>query len=142
MSSLNKVEIIGRLGNDPEMRSLPNGEAVATLSVATSESWVDKISGERKEKTEWHRVVFYGRLAEVSGQYLKKGGLIYIEGKLTTKEYTDKQNIKRYMTEIQGRNLLMLSNTNTQAKSPVQNSEPVSDHLSQDNRNGLDDIEF
>ena len=84
MSSLNKVEIIGRLGNDPEMRSLPNGEAVATLSVATSESWVDKISGERKEKTEWHRVVFYGGLAEVSGQYLKKGGLIYIEGKLVS----------------------------------------------------------
>lgn len=84
MSSLNKVEIIGRLGNDPEMRSLPNGEAVATLSVATSENWVDKISGEKKEKTEWHRVVFYGRLAEVSGQYLKKGGLIYIEGKLVS----------------------------------------------------------
>ena len=125
MSSLNKVEIIGRLGNDPEMRSLPNGEAVATLSVATSESWVDKISGERKEKTEWHRVVFYGRLAEVSGQYLKKGGLIYIEGKLTTKEYTDKQNIKRYMTEIQGRNLLMLSNTNSQSKSTAQNNGSV-----------------
>ncbi len=72
MSSLNKVELIGRLGNDPELRAMPNGEAVTTLSVATSESWSDKISGEKKEKTEWHRIVFYGRLAEIAGQYLKK----------------------------------------------------------------------
>lgn len=141
MSSLNKVEIIGRLGNDPEIRSLPNGEAVATLSVATSENWVDKISGEKKEKTEWHRVVFYGRLAEVSGQYLKKGGLIYIEGKLTTKEYTDKQNIKRYMTEIQGRNLLMLSNTNSQSKSTAQNNGPV-EYPPYQGQNNFDGIEF
>lgn len=142
MSSLNKVEIIGRLGNDPELRAMPNGEAVTTLSVATSESWSDKISGEKKEKTEWHRIVFYGRLAEIAGQYLKKGGLIYVEGKLCNKEYTDKQGIKRYMTEIQGRNLLMLSNANTQAKPNAQNNEPVEYPPYQGQPNNFDDIEF
>jgi len=142
MSSLNKVEIIGRLGNDPEMRVMPNGESVATLSIATSENWVDKISGEKKEKTEWHRIVFYGRLAEIAGQYLKKGGLVYIEGKLCNKEYTDKQNIKRYVTEIQGRNLLMLSNTNSQSKPIAQNNEPVEYPPYQGQPNNFDDIEF
>lgn len=121
MSSLNKVEIIGRLGNDPEIRVMPNGESVANLSIATSEHWIDKISGEKKERTEWHRIVLYARLADVAREYLHKGGLVYIEGKLRNKEYTDKEGIKRYMTEIQGTNLLMLANT--QSKPTQQNAE-------------------
>ncbi|KDB45214.1 single-stranded DNA-binding protein, partial [Glaesserella parasuis] len=84
MAGVNKVIIVGNLGNDPDMRTMPNGDAVATLSVATSESWNDKMTGERREVTEWHRIVFFRRQAEVAGQYLRKGSKVYVEGKLKT----------------------------------------------------------
>lgn len=97
---VNKVIIVGNLGKDPEVRYLPNGGAVANLTLATSESWRDKQSGETKEKTEWHRVVLFGKLAEVAGEYLRKGSQVYIEGKLTTRKWTDQAGAEKYTTEI------------------------------------------
>jgi single-strand DNA-binding protein len=97
--SVNKVILVGTLGQDPEVRNLPNGNAVANISLATSERWVDKQSGQKVEKTEWHRVSMFGKVAEIAGQYLKKGSSIYIEGKLQTREW-EKDGVKRYTTEI------------------------------------------
>ncbi|MBH3027195.1 single-stranded DNA-binding protein [Serratia marcescens] len=97
---INKAIIIGNLGKDPEVRYTQNGGAIANLTIATSESWRDKQSGEQKEKTEWHRVVLFGKLAEVAGEYLRKGSQIYIEGKLTTRKWADQAGIERYTTEI------------------------------------------
>ena len=108
MAGINKVIIVGHLGNDPEMRSMPNGEAVANISVATSEAWTDKNTGERREVTEWHRIVFYRKLAEICGQYLKKGAQVYIEGRLRTRKWQDQNGQDRYTTEIQGDVLQML----------------------------------
>jgi single-strand DNA-binding protein len=100
MSSLNKVQIIGHLGRDPEVRYLASGDQVANVAVATSETWKDKATGEKKEATEWHRVVVYGKLADVIGQYLKKGSLVYFEGKLKTRKWQDKDGIEKYTTEL------------------------------------------
>lgn len=97
---INKVIIVGNLGSDPEVRYMPNGSAVAGFSVATSESWKDKATGETKDSTEWHRVVLFGKLAEVAGQYLSKGSQVYIEGQLKTKKWQDKQGNDRYTTEV------------------------------------------
>lgn len=105
---VNKVTIIGNLGQEPEVRYTPGGKAVANASVATNESWKDKESGEQREKTEWHKVVFWGRLAEVVGEYLHKGSRVYIEGKLQTSKWTDKEGNDRYTTEIVANELLML----------------------------------
>src|SRR3989304_3746181 len=91
MASVNKVILIGNLGKDPETRYMPNGEAVTNITVATSETWKDKTSGEKQEKTEWHRVTFYRRLAEIAGEYLKKGSQVYIEGRLETREWQGKE---------------------------------------------------
>lgn len=102
MSSVNKAMILGRIGKDPEVRYMPNGGAVANLSIATSQTWKDKQTGEKKEKTEWHRVVLYNRIAEVAGEYAKKGSLLYIEGRIETKKWTDKDGQDRYTTEIIG----------------------------------------
>lgn len=113
MSGINKVIIVGNLGNDPEMRTMPNGEAVANISVATSESWNDKNTGERRELTEWHRIVFYRRQAEVCGQYLRKGSKVYIEGRLRTRKWQDQNGQDRYTTEIQGDVLQMLDSRNS-----------------------------
>jgi single-strand DNA-binding protein len=107
MSSVNKAIILGRLGKDPEVRHRDSGDAVANVSVATSETWKDK-SGEKQEKTEWHRVVFFGRLAEIVGQYTSKGSLIYIEGRIQTRKWTDKDGVDRYSTEIVGDRLQLL----------------------------------
>ena len=113
--SLNKVELIGNLGADPELRYLQNGGAVANLNIATSESWKDKTTGEKKEKTEWHRVVIFGKLAEIAGEYLRKGSKVFIEGSLQTRKWQDQAGVDRYTTEIvvamNGR-LLMLSAAN------------------------------
>lgn len=99
--SVNKVIIIGNLGRDPEIRSMPNGDRVANLSVATSESWKDKASGERKEKTEWHRVtIFNDNIVKVVESYVKKGSTVYIEGALQTRKWTDQQGVEKYSTEI------------------------------------------
>lgn len=108
MASLNKVELIGNLGSDPEIRYLPDGTPTATISVATTDTWTDKETREKKEKTEWHRVVFFKGLAEVVGQYLKRGSQIYVEGKLRTRKWTDKENIERYSTEIVASEMQML----------------------------------
>lgn len=105
---INKVIIIGNLGADPEVRYMPQGGAVASISVATSESWKDKTTGEQKEQTEWHRVVFYNRLADIAGEYLLKGSKVYIEGKLRTRKWQDQQGIDRYTTEIIAAELQML----------------------------------
>ncbi|MEQ9888878.1 single-stranded DNA-binding protein [Pectobacterium zantedeschiae] len=97
---VNKVILVGNLGQDPEVRYMPNGGAVANITLATSESWRDKQTGEQKEKTEWHRVVLFGKLAEVAGEYLRKGAQVYIEGKLATRKWTDQAGVERYTTEI------------------------------------------
>lgn len=108
MASINKVIIVGHLGRDPETRYMPNGEAVTTINVATTESWKDKNSGEKKEQTEWHRITFYRRLAEVVGQYLRKGSQIYVEGRLQTRKWQDKEGVERYTTEIIADSMQML----------------------------------
>ncbi|PVZ82132.1 single-stranded DNA-binding protein SSB1 [Serratia sp. S1B] len=97
---VNKVILVGHLGQDPEVRYMPNGGAVANITLATSESWRDKTTGEQKEKTEWHRVVLFGKLAEVAGEYLRKGSQVYIEGALQTRKWTDQAGVEKYTTEI------------------------------------------
>ena len=108
MASVNKVIVVGNLGRDPETRYMANGEAVTNIAVATTESWKDKNSGEKKELTEWHRITFYRKLAEIAAQYLKKGSQVYIEGKLQTRKWTDKENIERFTTEIIADTMQML----------------------------------
>jgi single-strand DNA-binding protein len=108
MPNLNKVQIIGHLGKDPEMRYMPDGRAVANMAVATSESWKDKDTGEKKESTEWHRVVVFGKLAEICGEYLAKGRAVYFEGKLKTRKWQDKEGQDRYTTEIVADQMQML----------------------------------
>ncbi len=105
---INKVILIGNLGKDPEVRYTPNGGAVATISLATSESWKDKNTGETVDRTEWHRVVFFRRLAEIAGEYLKKGSKVYIDGKLQTRKWQDKDGQDRYTTEIVANEMQML----------------------------------
>jgi len=100
MASVNKVILIGNLGRDPETRYSPDGAAITNVTIATSDRWKDKASGEMREATEWHRVVFFGRLAEIAGEYLKKGRPVYVEGKLRTRKWTDKDGNERYTTEI------------------------------------------
>ncbi len=107
MASVNKVILIGNLGRDPEIRYMPSGDALATLSVATTDSWKDK-SGEKQERTEWHRVSMFGRLAEIAGEYLKKGSQVYIEGRIQTRKYTDKDGVEKYSTEIVANEMKML----------------------------------
>jgi single-strand DNA-binding protein len=108
MASVNKVIIVGNLGADPETRYLPSGEAVTNIRVATTDRWKDKASGEMKEATEWHRISFFGRLAEVSGEYLKKGSQVYVEGQLRTRKWQDKDGQDRYSTDIRGDVMQML----------------------------------
>ncbi|EGQ7975806.1 single-stranded DNA-binding protein [Vibrio parahaemolyticus] len=98
--SVNKVILVGNLGNDPEIRYMPNGGAVANITIATSESWRDKATGEQREKTEWHRVVLFGKLAEVAGEYLRKGSQVYVEGQLQTRKWQDQSGQDRYSTEV------------------------------------------
>lgn len=108
MASVNKVIIVGNLGADPESRFAPSGDAVCNIRVATTETWKDKQTGEKKESTEWHRIGFYGRLAEIAGQYLRKGSQVYIEGSLRTRKWQDKDGQDRYTTEIRGDEMKML----------------------------------
>jgi single-strand DNA-binding protein len=100
MASVNKVILIGNLGRDPEVRYAPSGSAICNVTIATSRQWKDKTSGEKQEETEWHRVVFYDRLAEIAGEYLKKGRPVYVEGRLKTRKWTDKDGVEKYTTEI------------------------------------------
>lgn len=108
MASVNKVILVGNLGADPETRFMPNGDAVANIRLATTESWKDKATGEKKELTEWHRVTFRTKLAEIVGQYLKKGSAVYIEGRIRTRKWQDKEGQERYTTEIEAREMQML----------------------------------
>jgi single-strand DNA-binding protein len=108
MASVNKVIIVGNLGRDPELRTFPSGGRVCNVTIATTERWKDKTSGEMKELTEWHRVVFNDRLAEIAGEYLRKGAQVYVEGSLRTRKWTDKDGIEKYTTEIRGDEMKML----------------------------------
>jgi single-strand DNA-binding protein len=107
MASVNKVILIGNLGRDPEVRYLPSGDAVANITLATTETWKDK-AGEKQEQTEWHRVAMFGKTAEIAGEYLKKGSQVYIEGRLQTRKWTDKEGQERYTTEIRADRMQML----------------------------------
>ncbi len=108
MASVNKVIIVGNLGRDPEMRTFPSGDQVANVTIATTDKWKDKQSGEMKEATEWHRVVFNGRLAEIAGQYLRTGSQVYVEGSLRTRKWTDQSGVEKYSTEIRADQMQML----------------------------------
>jgi len=125
MAGVNKVIILGNLGKDPEVKFMPNGGAVANMTIATSESWKDKQTGEAKEKTEWHRVVMFGKLAEISGEYLKKGSKVYIEGTLQTRKWQNKEGVDVYTTEIvvQGFNgVMQMLDGKPQGQQPAQQS--------------------
>jgi single-strand DNA-binding protein len=108
MASINKVILIGNLGRDPEVRYTPNGAAICNVTIATSRNWKDKNSGEKVEETEWHRVVFYDRLAEIAGEYLKKGRSVYVEGRLKTRKWQDKDGVEKFTTEVIADNMQML----------------------------------
>ncbi len=120
MASVNKVILVGNLGRDPEVRYMPSGDAVATLSVATTDSWTDKSSGQRQESTEWHRVVFFGKTAEVAAQYLKKGSQVYVEGSIRTRKWQDKETGQdKFSTEIRGDRMQMLGGRNGGSSAPM-----------------------
>lgn len=131
MASVNKVIIVGNLGRDPEVRYMPSGDAIATLSIATTDSWMDKSSGQRQEATEWHRVVFFGKTAEVASQYLKKGSQVYVEGSIRTRKWQDKDTGQdRYSTEIRGDRMQMLGGKNSSGGSsaPMDNGDDYQGH--------------
>jgi single-strand DNA-binding protein len=123
MASVNKVILLGNLGRDPETRYTTGGDAVCNLNIATSEQWKDK-SGEKQEKTEWHRVVLFGRQAEIAGEYLKKGRSVYIEGRLQTRKYTDKDGAEKYSTEIVANEMKMLGGRNAAGGTADMESAP------------------
>ena len=135
---INKVIVLGNLGADPDARYMPNGNAVTNISVATTDSWKDKESGERQEKTEWHRVVFFGRLAEIASEYLKKGSQVYVEGRLKTRKWEDKEGNDRWTTEIVANEMQMLgerisSSSNTDSFSaPKRSGSEASDDFDDD----------
>ena len=138
MASINKVILVGNLGNDPEVKYMPNGGAVTNISIATTDSWKDKNTGDKQERTEWHRVVFFNRLAEIVGEYLRKGSQIYIEGSLRTRKWTDQSGQDKYTTEIVAKEMQMLGSrqgggaasmgggnyNSTPSAPPAQNNRP------------------
>lgn len=132
---VNKAIIIGNVGQDPEVRKTPNGSTITNISVATSESWKDK-QGQQQERTEWHRVVFFGKLAEIAGQYLKKGSKVYIEGSIHTEKYTDTNGVEKYSTSIKAREMQMLdSRSDSQSgipASPPEQQAPTADSFDDD----------
>ena len=134
---INKVIIVGNLGADPDSRAMPSGNAVTNISVATSESWNDRDTGEQQEKTEWHRVVFFNRLAEIAAQYLKKGSQVYVEGKLQTRKWEDKEGNERWTTEIVANQMQMLGD---RMSGDISNDNASSSQSSSDNDNP--EIEF
>ena len=123
MASLNKVILIGNLGKDPETRYAPSGDAICNLTLATTETWKDKATGERREATEWHRVVFFGRVAEVAAQYLRKGSQIYVEGRLQTRKWQDQNGQDRYTTEIRGDEMKMLGRREGGGEAPMRGGD-------------------
>ena len=123
MASVNKVILIGNLGADPESRFAPSGDAICNIRLATTENWRDKNTGERREATEWHRVSFYGKLAEIAGQYLRKGSQVYIEGSLRTRKWQDKDGQDRYTTEIRADEMKMLGGRREGGDAPMRSNE-------------------
>ncbi|QCI24578.1 single-stranded DNA-binding protein [Buchnera aphidicola (Muscaphis stroyani)] len=141
---INKVILIGHLGQDPEVRYMPNGNAVVNMTLATSENWKDKNTGENKEKTEWHRVVLFGKLAEIAGEYLKKGSQVYIEGTLQTRKWQDQNGLERYTTEVIvniGGTMQMLGNRNSNLNTASTNENNVSKTKKSDKNNILKNSE-
>jgi single-strand DNA-binding protein len=128
MASVNKVILVGNLGADPETRYMTNGDAVCNIRLATTESWKDKASGEKREITEWHRVVFYRKLAEIAGQYLKKGSQVYLEGRIRTRKWTDKDGQERYTTEIEATEMQMLGSRQGMGAPATSAEPPASDY--------------
>jgi single-strand DNA-binding protein len=124
MASVNKVIIVGNIGRDPETRYLPSGDAITNISVATSDRYKDKATGEMKETTEWHRITFFGKLAEISAQYLKKGSQVYVEGKLRTRKYTDQAGVEKYSTDIIADSMQMLGGKMSDSSSSMASSAP------------------
>ena len=118
MASVNKVILVGNLGKDPEVRYMPNGDAVTNITLATTDTWKDKQTGDKKEATEWHRVVFFRKLAEIAGQYLKKGSQVYVEGSLKTRKWQDKEGQDRYTTEIVADTMQMLGSRQGMSDAP------------------------
>ena len=114
MASVNKTILLGNLGKDPELKFLPNGDAVCNFSIATTDSWKDK-AGQKQEKTEWHNVVLYRKLAEIAGEYLRKGSSVYVEGSLQTRKWTNKEGQERYTTEVIGNSMQMLGSKSSQS---------------------------
>lgn len=135
MASLNKAQIIGNLGRDPELRYLPDGKAVVNLAIATSEKYKDK-SGQQVEHTEWHKVSFFDKLAEICGQYLKKGSTVYVEGSIRTRKYMDKDGVEKYSTEIRGERMQMLG-----GKPEGSTSAKKEDYRAASGSSGFDDID-
>lgn len=144
MASINKVILIGNLGRDPETRYMSNGDAVTNITLATTEVWKDK-NGEKQEKTEWHRVTFYRRLAEIAGEYLKKGRPVYVEGKLETRKWTDKNGMDRYTTEVIATDMKMLGSRpgsdSFDSSSKESNEQASSQSSGNKSNNGFDDME-
>ena len=124
MASVNKVILVGNLGADPETRYAPSGDAICNIRIATTDTWRDKASGEKREATEWHRVVFFGKLAEIAGQYLKKGRPVYVEGRLQTRKWQDKEGRDQYTTEIRADQMQMLGGAREGGAAPAQNAVP------------------
>ena len=148
MASINKVMLIGNLGKDPEIRYMPSGDAIANLTLATTENWKDK-AGEKQEKTEWHRISMFGRLAEIAGEYLKKGSSVYIEGKLQTRKWQDKEGNDRYTTEIVANEMKMLgsrpsggdTSMDKPASSSAKSARPAASPAAPSGNSGFDDME-
>ncbi len=140
MSSVNKALIIGNLGQDPEIKYTQSGSPVANLSVATSERWKDKNTGEQKEQTEWHRVVVFGRLAEIAEQYLKKGSKVFIEGKIQTRDWEDSEGNKKYTTEVVAREMTMLDSRASMDSNTSSSDNSAKDAAKDDNSE--EDIPF
>ncbi len=143
MASVNKVIIVGNLGRDPEVRYMPDGGAIANISVATTDSWKDK-SGEKQERTEWHRVAFFGKLAEIAGEYLKKGSQVYVEGSLRTRKWQDKEGKDRYTTEIVADRMQMLGSRGGGSEAMSQEA-PAKEHAASKSEGkgggGIEDLE-
>ncbi|MFZ6727385.1 single-stranded DNA-binding protein [Undibacterium sp. MH2W] len=146
MASVNKVIIVGNLGKDPETRYTPSGDAMTNITVATTDSWKDKATGEKREQTEWHRITFFGKLAEIAGQYLKKGSQVYVEGSLRTRKYTDKDGVEKYATDIKADSMQMLGGRSdagsaapASRQSSAQDQRPASASNSAPNFSDMDD---
>ena len=140
MASVNKAIIIGNLGKDPETRYLPNGDAVTNITVATTDTWTDK-NGEKQKKTEWHRITFYRKLAEIVGEYLKKGSPVYIEGRLETRKWNDKEGIERYTTEIISDKMQMLGGKQDRQESSREDKPSSPDRSHAPSGSGFDEMD-